>query len=292
MYRAIQTNIDESNPFHSTIRSHPYEPSSQLPSPPITANSFIGSPLPEDKPDNVFRLLCGNPNGFNLGPQGGDFIDYYQEVYRFQADTSCLFEHNLDSYNHAVKTILYKTTQRTFDHSKLTSTSSPIPATSTFKPSGTMILTQGSYISRLILSGHDNMGRWSYHMYSCKNFCRLTIASVYQPCNQRVLDHERVRTLTVTAQLTSLLRQQGPHETPRQVIIIDLRQFITDQHVQGNGVLLAGDYNEELDIKYDGITKLCSNFHLIDLMFHLTGQDDFASYTHGSKHIDYILCDA
>ena len=202
---AIQTNIDESLQFHSTIPSHPYDPSSQLPSPPTTANSFIGSPLTEDKPDHVFRLLCGNPNAFTIGPRGGDFIDYCKEVYRFQADTLCLYEHNLDSYNHTVKNILYKTTQRTFDHSKLTTASSPIPSTSTFKPSSTMILMQGSCIGRLTLSGHDELGQWSYHMYSCKTFCGLTIVSVYQPCNQRILDRGCVRTLTVTAQHTSLL---------------------------------------------------------------------------------------
>ena len=188
MYRAIQNNIDKSNPFQSNITPYPYDLSSQLPSPPIKANLFVGSLLPEDKPDKIFRLLCGNPNGFNLGPRGGDFIDYCKEVYRFQADTSCLYEHNLNSYNHAVKNILYKTTQRAFDHSKLTTASSPIPATSTFKPGGTMILMQSSCIGRLISCGHDEMARWSYHTYSCKTFRRLTIASVYQPCNQRVTD--------------------------------------------------------------------------------------------------------
>ena len=118
------------------------------------------------------------------------------------------------------------------------------------------------------------------------------ITSVYQPYTQRVLENGRVRTLTVTAQQTSLLRQQGRHETPRQAFITDLCQFITDQHIQGNSVLLTGNYNEELDIKYDGITKLCSDFHLVNLMYHLTGQDNFATYAHSSKCIDYILCDA
>ena len=116
--------------------------------------------------------------------------------------------------------------------------------------------------------------------------------SVYQPCIQRVLENGQVRTLTVTTQHTSLLRQQDCHETPRQAFITDLCQFITDQQTQGNGVLLAGDYNEELNIKYKGITKLCSDFHLVDLMYHLTGRDDFATYASGSKCIDYILCDA
>ena len=79
-----------------------------LPSQPLTANSFISTPLPKDQPDNVFRSLCGNPNGFTIGPCGGDFIDYCKEVCQFQADTSCLYEHNLDSHNHKVRNILKK----------------------------------------------------------------------------------------------------------------------------------------------------------------------------------------
>ena len=142
-YRDIPPNIDDPS-LHDHSYSYPYDPSSQSPSQPLTANSFIGTPLPEDKPNNVFHLLCGNPSGFTIGPRGGDFIDYCKEVCRFQADTSCLYEHNLDSYNHKVRNILYKTTQRS--NSKLTTASSAIPATSTFKPGGTMILTQGSSI--------------------------------------------------------------------------------------------------------------------------------------------------
>ena len=200
MFCTTQNDLEKYNPFHSSITPHLHDHPYQPPSAPLTANSFIGPPPPEDKPNHIFHLLCSNPNGFNLCPQGDNFIDYCKEVYRFQADTSCLYEHNLDSYNHAVKNILYKTTQRAFDHSKLTTASSPIPATSTFKPGGTMTLTQGSCIGRLISSGHDEMGFWSYHMYSYKNFCQLTFASVYKPCNQRVTDSGRVRTLTVTAQ--------------------------------------------------------------------------------------------
>ena len=111
MFCATQNDLDENNPFHSNItphlHDHPYQPLS----PPLTAHSFIGTPPPEDRPDHVFCLLCGNPNGFNLGPRGGKFIDYCKEVHRFQADTSCLYKHNRDSYNHTVKNILYKTTQ-------------------------------------------------------------------------------------------------------------------------------------------------------------------------------------
>ena len=203
-YQEIPPHFEDFSLYDQSY-SNPYDPSSQSSSQPLTENLFIGTPLPEDKPDNVFHLFCGNPNGFTIRPRSGDFIDCCKEVSRFQANTSCLYEHNLDSHNHKVRNILYKTTQRAFDHSKLTTASSSIPATSTFKPGGTMILTQGSSIGRLILSGHDEIGSWCYHTYSCNNFCRLRITSVYQPCTQRVLENGQVRTLTVTAQHTSLL---------------------------------------------------------------------------------------
>ena len=170
MFFAAHTDLNAYDPSHSNMIPNLHDHHHQPPPPPLTANSFIGTPPPEDKPDHVFRLLCSNPNGFNLGSRGGNFTDYCKEVHRFQVDTSCLYKHNLDSYNHSVKNILYKTTQYAFDHSKLTTTSSPIPATSTFKPGGTMILSPGLCIGRLILSRHDDMGRWSYHTYSCKNF--------------------------------------------------------------------------------------------------------------------------
>ena len=86
-FRTTQTDLNEHNPFHPSMNPHPHDHPSQLLSPPLTANSFIGTAPPEDKPDHVFRLLCSNPNGFNLGAREGDFIDYCKEVYRFQADT-------------------------------------------------------------------------------------------------------------------------------------------------------------------------------------------------------------
>ena len=82
---AYHTDLDASNPSHSHTIPHLHDHPHQTPSPPLTANSFIGTTPPEDKPDHVFQLLCSNPNVFNLGAHGGDFTDYGKEVYRFQA---------------------------------------------------------------------------------------------------------------------------------------------------------------------------------------------------------------
>ena len=73
-YCDIQPNIDDFNTLHDHSHSYPYDPSSQSLSQTLNANSCIGTPLPKDKPNHIFHLLCGNPNGFTIGPHRGDFI--------------------------------------------------------------------------------------------------------------------------------------------------------------------------------------------------------------------------
>ena len=54
---------------------------------------------------------------------------------------------------------------------------------------------------------------------------------------------------------------------------------------------MVGDFNEELDVSYDGLMKLASDFDLTDVMFHIIGDDDFPTYDRGSTRVDYALAD-
>ena len=38
------------------------------------------------------------------------------------------------------------------------------------------------------------------------------------------------------------------------------------------------------------MTKLMSDFHLVDLTYHLIGHDNFATNHQGATRIDYLLC--
>ena len=172
--------------LHITL--HPYDLSSQLPSHPIAANSFIGSPLPEDKPDNVFCLITAIQMASTLAPEEAisstiarKSIDFKQILH---ASTNTISIHTIMQ----LLTSCRKPINAPLIIPNFSTASSPIPATSTFKPGDSMILTQGSCIGKLMLCGHVEMGQWSYHLYSQKTFRRLTIAPFYQPCNQRVTD--------------------------------------------------------------------------------------------------------
>ena len=42
----------------------------------LTANSHIGTTLPEDKPEHAFRLFCINPNGVCITSQKKSSLNY------------------------------------------------------------------------------------------------------------------------------------------------------------------------------------------------------------------------
>ena len=145
---------------------------------------------------------------------------------------------------------------------------------------------------RVTAKGSDDMGRWTYQTLTCKGDKSLTMISAYQVCKQQLVNNSRVSTLTATAQQISALRQQGRDILPRKAFTQDLESFIAHEHGKGNGILLVGDFNEPLDTLHEGMTKLCSNTGLIDLMFHLHGVDEFNTWIDGKARVDYVLCDA
>ena len=133
-----------------------------------TSDKYMGNEI-EAKEDGVFRIYGCNPNGINLDINGGDYNELLEEMDRFQADTFCLYETNLDTTKTRVKTLIYENTQKVFDHkAKTTITSSNIPAKNEFKPGGTLIATVGDSAGRVIASGQDNLGRWSHQTLTCK----------------------------------------------------------------------------------------------------------------------------
>ena len=257
----------------------------------ISQNNYIGNKIDETKSDETFRIYCGNPNGLNLGRSGGDWTEYCEQVKRLSVDALCLFEVNLDTQKSAVKRKLYDTCQNVFkDHHRLAVASSSVPSTSAYKPGGTLCLTMGNASGRVLETGSDPMGRWSYQTLSCKDGRNMTIISAYQVCEQAASNNGKKRTLTASAQQRSILRQQNRSLSPRKSFIMDMRAFLHAQCAQNNGIFLAGDFNEELDESYDGMTKLCSDFNLTDVMYQTIGHDEFATYIEGSTRLDYALC--
>lgn len=250
---------------------------------------YIGTPITHTKPLSTFRLYCGNPNGLHLGLTGGDFSEYLSEMNRMQVDYLCLYEINLDTHQHQVKHILHDTTRNILSHCNLIYSSSAIPSTSWYKPGGTLSAGLNNTVGRIISSGQDPLGRWSYHTLAGKNQTKLTIISAYQVCIQPLRQGNHIATKTASAQQIRMLRDKNVNLQPRQAFLSDLSTLLTLLRHQNHEILLAGDFNETLEPSH-GMSQLCEQFHLIDLMYKLTNKDDFNTYLRGSSRIDYILC--
>ena len=210
-----------------------------------------------------------------------------EEMKRMQVDVTCLYEINLDTTNHGVKSKMHKNSRQIFDHSRLTMSSSTIPSANDFKPGGTLMLAQGHVTGRITSSGEDDMGRWTYQRFACKNHRYLTVISAYQVCEQPIVDKGKVRTLTGSAQQTSILKQQGREISPRKAFCHDLDKFLKSCKKDKSGILLVGDFNEALGCTASGITQVLADNDLTDIMLHEIGEDNFETYIEGKQRIDF-----
>ena len=100
-----------------------------------------------------------------------------------------------------------------------------------------------------------------------------------------------IRTLTVTAQDTSSICQQGLSSTPCTTFFSDLHQFLTYQRHLSHGNFLVGDFSEHLTTTYDVLTQLYSDFNFVDLMLQLNSTDSPNTFISGHDWIDFALCD-
>ena len=255
-------------------------------------NDYVGLPITEEKGENVYRLQCGNANGLSLDANGGEFGEYCDEVNRFQSDTFGVTELNLDTTKHHIKNQLHDTSRKCFiNKCQIVYSSSTIPSENNFKPGGTLTATVGNMAGRVTGKGSDPLGRWSYQQMSCKNGRTFFVITAYQVATDEIVNAGKKKSMTSTAQQTSILRRQGQKEKPREAFVKDLRKEIKLLKKDGAGILLIGDFNEELEVSYDGMTKLISDMNFTDIMWHETGCDDFATYARGKTRIDYCIAD-
>ena len=162
-------------------------------------------PPPEQKPENTYCLFCINPNRITMTATHNDLNEMCYTLNSYSINTACINEHNLDTHKHTVKQKIYRTCHRQYHHSKVSLASTSIPSMTTFKPGGTMMFSQGLVTARISHQHSDPCGRWCYQTFSCKNYIKLCVITVYQPCPSS--SHKTIikSILTYHVQLTSEL---------------------------------------------------------------------------------------
>jgi exonuclease III len=241
----------------------------------------------EEKDCTTTRIYALNVNGFTLDRRGGQFNELCQVAKEVQADIICCQEHNIDTMQTQVRSILFDTLRQHWPRSRITMGTTPIQFTSMFKPGGTMITAVNSIIGRMLGHTADKWGRWVSQTYRGRNNIRITIISAYQV----VTDKPNAGVATAASQQRSLLLQtQDVLTEPRKAFKRDLQKFVQERLREGHEILLVGDFNESLGSEVDGMSKLSAELNLIDLMKlrHIQLSSP-ATYSRGRSRLDYGL---
>ena len=77
-----------------------------------------------------------------------------------------------------------------------------------------MTVTAGNVSGRVVKSGSNRLGRWSYQYLTCKDNRCIVIITAYQPCWQTLVCNGKIKSNTVTAQQTSMMLLENDHWTP------------------------------------------------------------------------------
>jgi hypothetical protein len=240
----------------------------------------------QEKAGSVTRVYSLNLNGLSLDRRGGQFDTLCSVAKEVQADIICCQEHNVDTTQQTVRSILYNTLRQHWTRSRVQFGSTPVTFTNMYKPGGTMMFSVGHITGRVISQSHDHMGRWVTQTYRRQGGLQITIVTAYQV----VTDNPHTGLTTATSQQRSqLVQSNDPIQEPRKAFKRDIRQLLKTLIQRGDQVMLLGDFNETIESPYSGIAAIAAELNMVDLMSTRSSVQPPATYARGRVRLDYGL---
>ena len=126
----------------------------------LEENKIIGTPM-ETKADLHTRVWCTNVNRLCYDAAGGTMMEIASMAKESLADIVACTEINTDTNRYHVKSALYSAC-KSLSTPQLVTSHNPTPSENEYKPGGTLLLSWERITARLIDSGSDSLGRWSY----------------------------------------------------------------------------------------------------------------------------------
>ena len=251
----------------------------------LANNQHWGDAL-EPKTDRTFRVYGQNVNGLTLDRRGGQFDALCRVIKEVQADVMCGQEHQLDTAQYPVKSILYQTCKQHWQRSRMNFGTTAVPFKAMYKPGGTFITTVGNATGRIQSQTADELGRWVSQTFQGAAGRRITFISAYQV----VSDVVQPGTTTAASQQKSMLIQRNdPIQAPRKAFRRDLTAFLQKCKHAGDEIMLMGDFNEVMGDDPEGMTAIAQKLELFDVMGSRHTCQPPVTYSRGRRCLDYGL---
>ena len=227
---------------------------------------------PIENDNKTLRIATVNINGINPNNNYLELEAIIGQMLEYQIDVLCLTELNLDIYNRTVYNDVWEAVKkydRHFDILMKTSKSNPRTNNSSYKPGGTMILTNSAWSGRRIRDfdepcSNDQLGRWTTLHLRCKAGRKISIINWYRVNDDK---HNLSAINTIYMQQSNDLAKLYHRELdPRKTITKDVEQYMRDLIKLGHEVLLVGDTNEHLQIQQNTFATMIDNLHMKNIM--------------------------
>ena len=256
----------------------------------IGPSEFVGDTMDENSDHDTTRIYIQNLNGLCWNKEGGRWPYICEMLSSIQVDVACFSEINTDTNRYDVRRTMESICQQQFDKNCLVMAATSIKTTTTYKPGGTAILTCNSITNTVCKHSRDRLGRWASICLQLTPTKRLRIISAYQVCNNSRPGHNTAASQQVVQHILERSGQQQLSSNPRQLFIHDLQQFVRQSQTNGELIVLAGDFNDDISGSNSGMHKLAQTCELIDLFSRRLGTTSHPStYQRGSKRLDYVL---
>lgn len=153
-----------------------------------------------------------------------------------------------------------------------------------YEPGGTMIVTHSRASAHTCMAGQDNqqLGRWNCITLKGKQEHYTTIVSIYRPTKQQ---ETYMRQTAYTSKRRKVLTND---HTPETLWFSDLSALVKEKLEQGHEVIVAGDFNDNLNDNKSLTNKCMDNLGLKEILINEYGNGP-PTHIRGSTTIDGVF---
>jgi hypothetical protein len=286
----IVENNNIINNIVTDVTIHDYQPYSCVHINNVARGDILGL-----KPHDHFRVGFQNIFGFRA-PKLDKWLATTEKIKEHQFDIVGFCETGINWNVKSQKKryqqgLSNKSTLGVLSNPNISTSSINIPYKGERLPGGTALITNGKWSSRIIQPIKDvfEMGRWSGNVYRLTGQKQLHIVVGYRPC--RLTIGPSTSLSTAHQQATIIEQRRLQNTNPRKQFIEDfIYQFEEICNNPNNYILFVLDANANVNEDANGIKKLITKWHMIDIYTHKHDDyEEFGTQERGSKRIDYMF---
>jgi endonuclease/exonuclease/phosphatase family metal-dependent hydrolase len=240
------------------------------------------------KPQNSFRLWSVNANGISSRDGFAELHTLCTSLQSRSVDAIALQEPNADFMQADICQKYEDIFREHFGQARVLTVTTCIAAPNSWKPGGVVLAILGSWSQHVTKMTCDALGRWASATLTGSDGNSITIYSVYNVVDTKLLD---AGPSTVFSQQYRLLRLAGvTYPNPRKQFIEDLNTAISHSVANQESVVIVGDFNESLGKNPNVMASVCSAHDLFDVHAHFHGANaDIPTYARGTTRLDYCV---